>query len=72
MLFQIINEYQSLAEKGYFPLLICKQDNSRLFCGGNEEIELYCLECDTRITLGKAKYDTIERSVKEYYAQSSR
>jgi len=68
MLFQIVNEYQFLAEKNIFPLLVCPDDKSRLFCRGDiGRIELFCLECDTKITLGKAKYDLIEEAVKNYY-----
>lgn len=67
MLIQIVNDYQLLGEKGVVPLLLCQEDKSRLYCSGDiDKIVLFCLECDTKISLGQGKYDVIKKMVEKH------
>jgi len=67
MRIQYVSTYISMSEEGLVEKLLCPVDQSILFCNQDleENIYLYCLECEYKNNIGKSKYDKIVKGVEE-------
>ena len=65
MKIQYVSKYIALSEEGLVPTLDCPVDQGPLFSNQNleEEIYLYCLQCDYKKTIGIAFYNQIVKTV---------
>ena len=65
MRIQYVSTYISMSEEGLVEKLLCPVDQSILFC--NQDLEdnifLYCLECEYKKNIGTSTYDKIVKSV---------
>lgn len=66
MRIQVINAYLALSDRGLAPLILCQPDKShgRLFpelieSEAGDIIDLYCLYCEYRKTVGLKMYDSM-------------
>ncbi len=66
MKIQFVSRYVALSEEGLVPRLECPMDQGSLLCNltNDDEIILYCLECDFRKTMGLELYSKIVKEVK--------
>jgi len=64
---QYVSRYISLSQEGLVPKLECPLDQGFLFCNGDgeDEIFLYCLECNYKNNLGLQKYNEIVQLVND-------
>jgi hypothetical protein len=66
MRIQYVSTYISMSEEGLVEKLLCPVDQSLLFC--NQDLEdnifLYCLDCNYKKDLGLATYNKIVSEVK--------
>lgn len=62
---QYVSTYISMSEEGLVEKLLCPVDQSILFCNQDLEdnIYLYCLECEYRKNIGLNTYNEIVRAV---------
>lgn len=62
---QYVSKYIALAAEGLVPKILCPMDQGLLLC--NQDIEdnifLYCLECDYKKYIGISAYNTIVKEV---------
>jgi hypothetical protein len=67
MRIQYVSTYINLSEDGLVEKLLCPVDQSFLFCNQdlNDNIFLYCLDCDYKKNIGSATYDKIVKLVEE-------
>lgn len=67
MQIQKVSRYIALSEEGLVPRLVCPMDQGSLLANMDLEdnIFLYCLECDYKKTIGLVFYDNIERQLNE-------
>jgi len=67
MKIQYVSKYISLSGEGLVDKLECPIDQGPLFCNQNleDEIYLYCLQCEYTKTVGLKLYDTIVDKVEE-------
>lgn len=65
MKIQYVSKYIALSEEGLVPILDCPVDQGPLFSNQNleDEIYLYCLQCDYKKTIGIAFYNQIVKTV---------
>jgi len=58
---QYVSAYISMSEEGLVEKLLCPVDQSLLFCNQNleDDIYLYCLECEYKKNIGSATYEKI-------------
>lgn len=65
MRIQYVSTYISMSEEGLVEKLLCPVDQSLLFC--NQDLEdnifLYCLDCNYKKDLGLATYNKIVSEV---------
>lgn len=65
MRIQYVSTYISMSEEGLVEKLLCPVDQSLLF--SNQDLEdniyLYCLECEYKKNIGTSTYENIVRSV---------
>lgn len=63
---QYVSKYIALSEEGLVPKLACPRDQGLLLCNQtmDDEIYLYCLECDYQKTAGLDLLDNIINAVK--------
>ena len=73
MRIQVVNAYLTLADKSLAPLILCQPDKShgRLFpelieSESGDTIDLYCLYCEYRKTIGLKMYDSMYEIVWMY------
>lgn len=61
MRIQYVSSYISMSEEGLVEKLLCPVDQSILFCNQDldENIFLYCLECEYLKNLGSNTYNKI-------------
>ncbi len=66
MKIQFVSKYISLSEEGLVDKLECPIDQGPLFCNQTleDEIYLYCLECEYKKTIGLEFYDNIVKKVR--------
>ena len=66
MRIQFVSKYISLSEEGLVDKLECPIDQGPLFCNQTleDEIYLYCLECEYKKTIGLEFYDNIVKKVR--------
>jgi hypothetical protein len=66
MRIQFVSKYISLSEEGLVDKLECPIDQGPLFCNQTleDEIYLYCLECEYKKTIGLEFYDNIVQKVR--------
>lgn len=67
MRIQYVSTYISMSKDGLVEKLLCPVDQSNLFCNQDleENIYLYCLECEYKNNIGKSTYDKIVKNVEE-------
>jgi hypothetical protein len=65
MKIQYVSKYISLSEEGLVPVLDCPMDQGPLFSNQtmDDEIFLYCLQCDYKKTIGTAFYHELVKKV---------
>jgi len=65
MKIQYVSTYISMSREGLVEKLLCPVDQSILFCNQDLEdnIYLYCLECEYKNNIGISKYDKIVKSI---------
>ena len=65
MKIQYVSTYISMSEDGLVEKLLCPVDQSILFCNQSlqDEVYLYCLECDYKKELGLSSYEKIVNEV---------
>jgi hypothetical protein len=65
MRIQYVSTYISMSEDGLVEKLLCPVDQSILFCNQSlqDEVYLYCLECDYKKELGLSSYEKIVNEV---------
>ena len=65
MRIQYVSTYISMSEDGLVEKLSCPVDQSILFCNQSlqDEVYLYCLECDYKKELGLSSYEKIVNEV---------
>lgn len=65
MKIQYVSTYISMSEEGLVEKLLCPVDQSILFCNQSlqDEVYLYCLECDYKKELGLSSYEKIVNEV---------
>jgi hypothetical protein len=67
MKIQYVSTYINLSEDGLVEKLLCPVDQSILFC--NQDLEdnifLYCLECEYKKNIGLSTYANIVKLVEE-------
>lgn len=65
MKIQYVSKYISLSEEGLVPTLDCPMDQGPLFSNQNldDEIYLYCLDCDYKKTIGTNFYHELVKQV---------
>lgn len=65
MRIQYVSAYISMSEEGLVEKLLCPVDQSILFC--NQDLEdnifLYCLECEYKKEIGSTTYEKIVKLV---------
>jgi len=61
MRIQYVSTYISMSESGLVEKLLCPVDQSLLFCNQDleDDIYLYCLECEYKKNIGSATYEKI-------------
>ena len=61
MRIQYVSTYISMSEEGLVEKLLCPVDQSLLFCNQDleDDIYLYCLECEYKKNIGSATYEKI-------------
>lgn len=66
MKIQYVSKYIALSKEGLVPEILCPVDQGPLFSNLDLEdnIYLYCLECDYKKTIGLSHYDKIVAAVK--------
>ena len=61
MKIQYVSTYISMSEDGLVEKLLCPVDQSILFC--NQDLEdnifLYCLQCEYKSNMGSSRYENI-------------
>ena len=62
---QYVSKYISMSEEGLVEKLLCPVDQSILFCNQDleENIFLYCLECEYKKNIGSTTYEKIVKLV---------
>jgi len=67
MKIQYVSTYISMSEEGLVEKLLCPVDQSLLFCNQDLEdnISLYCLECEYKKNIGLSTYQNIVKLVEE-------
>jgi len=65
MRIQYVSTYISMSEEGLVEKLLCPVDQSILFCNQDleENIFLYCLECEYKKNIGSTTYEKIVKLV---------
>ncbi len=65
MKIQYVSTYISMSEDGLVEKLLCPVDQSNLFCNQDldDNIFLYCLDCEYKKNIGSSTYDKIVDSV---------
>lgn len=65
MKIQYVSTYISMSKEGLVEKLLCQVDQSILFCNQDLEdnIYLYCLECNYKKILGRSTYSKIVEEV---------
>ena len=65
MRIQYVSTYISMSEDGLVEKLLCPVDQSILFSNQDldDNIYLYCLECEYKKNIGTSTYENIVRSV---------
>jgi hypothetical protein len=65
MRIQYVSKYISMSEEGLVEKLLCPVDQSILFCNQDleENIFLYCLECEYKKNIGSTTYEKIIKLV---------
>jgi hypothetical protein len=65
MRIQYVSTYISMSKDGLVEKLLCPVDQSILFCNQSlqDEVYLYCLECDYKKELGLSSYEKIVNEV---------
>ena len=65
MRIQYVSTYISMSEDGLVEKLLCPVDQSNLFCNQDldDNIFLYCLDCEYKKNIGSSTYDKIVDSV---------
>lgn len=65
---QYVSTYISMSEKGLVEKLLCPVDQASLMpnLGINDEIFLYCLACEYKVTIGLSKYNQIKLRVEAF------
>jgi len=65
MKIQYVSTYISMSEEGLVEKLLCPVDQSLLFSNQNleENIFLYCLECEYKKNIGSTTYEKIVKLV---------
>lgn len=65
MKIQYVSTYISMSEDGLVEKLLCPVDQSLLFSNQDldENIFLYCLECEYKKNIGTSTYENIVRAV---------
>lgn len=65
MRIQYVSTYISLAQEGLVPSLACPVDQGPLMCNEDKEenIFLYCLECDYKRIMGLGLYSRLKKAV---------
>ncbi len=68
MRIQYVSTYISMSEDGLVEKLLCPVDQSNLFCNQSleDDIYLYCLECDYKKVLGAVSYKKIVDEVNKH------
>jgi hypothetical protein len=68
MQIQYVSRYIALSEEGLVPRMSCPTDQGLLYCNLNleDQILLYCLECNYNKILGINSYEEIRGVVNEY------
>jgi len=68
MRIQYVSTYISMSEDGLVEKLLCPVDQSNLFCNQSleDDIYLYCLECDYKKVLGDVSYKKIVDEVNKH------
>jgi hypothetical protein len=70
---QYVSRYIALADEGLVPKILCPMDQGLLLC--NQDIEdnifLYCLECDYKKFLGSGLYNRIIKAVELNYVNNN-
>lgn len=67
MKIQYVSEYIKLSREGLVPQMSCPSDQGLLLCNltNEDQIYLYCLECEYKLTMGISHYENIVRLVNE-------
>ena len=65
MKIQYVSKYIAFSEEGLVPILDCPMDQGPLFCNQSldEEIFLYCLDCDYKKIIGTSFYHELVKKV---------
>lgn len=65
MRIQYVSTYISMSEEGLVEKLLCPVDQSLLFCNQDLEdnIYLYCIECEYKKNIGTNTYNEIVKAV---------
>lgn len=65
MKIQYVSEYIKLSREGLVPKMSCPLDQGLLLSNltHEDEIYLYCLECNYKLTVGILNYENIVRAV---------
>ncbi len=62
-----LRQYQELASSGITRPIICPRDTSMLHTGASDDdVYMFCLECDYRLFPGSNFIDTLVAVVKEH------
>lgn len=71
ILIQVLNEYQHLANLGYFEPIKCAMDEEHpiLACNidKNDDVYMYCLACTYKLKPGMNLYNATKDRIEEYY-----
>jgi hypothetical protein len=65
---QYVSKYIALSEEGLVPRILCPMDQGLLLCNQDleENIFLYCLECNYKKYIGSSAYSNIILEVSKH------